>query len=163
MNIGLPVSKQQLEKVEILYGTDFFRWTQETAELIRQRRFDEIDLEHVAEEIEDIGKRDHREVRSRLIVLVVHLLRWQLRPERREASTWLRTINEQRTELQLVIEDSPSLQQIPAKQLPVVYRSAVGQATKETGLSPRIFPADCPYTPEQILDDGFLPDGPLAD
>jgi hypothetical protein len=156
------VSKQRLEKVETLYDEDFFRWTQETAELIRQRRFDEVDLDHVAEEIEDMGKRDHREVRSRLIVLLMHLLKWQLQPERREKSTWVATINEQRADLDLVLQDSPSLRHIPRKQLPLIYRNAVERAIRDTGLSHKLFPSDCPYTPEQILDYGFLPEGPLA-
>ncbi len=156
------MSKQQMEKVETLYGEDFFRWTKETAELIRQPRFDEVDLEHVAEEIEDMGKRDHREVRSRLIVLLMHLLKWQLQPELREKSTWVNTINEQRAELDLVLEDSPSLRHIPGKQLPVIYRNAVERAIRDTGLSRKLSPSDCPYTPEQILDYGFLPEGPIA-
>jgi hypothetical protein len=156
------MSKQQLEKVETLYDEDFFRWTQETAELIRRRRFDEVDVEHVAEEIEDMGKRDHREVRSRLIVLVMHLLKWQLQPEHREKSTWVSTINQQHAELDLVLEDSPSLRHIPKEQLPFIYRNAVERAIRDTGLSRKLFPSDCPYTPEQILDYGFLPEGPLA-
>lgn len=161
------MSKQQLEKVETpkvetQYNTDFFRWTQDTAELIRQRRFDELDLEHVAEEIQDMGLRDHREVRSRFIVLVMHLLKWQLQPERRGTSSWVATIGEQRTELSLVLEDSPSLRRVPKEQLPVIYRRAVQRAIKETRLPANAFPADCPYSQEQILDDEFFPEGPLV-
>jgi hypothetical protein len=161
------MSKQQLEKVDTqkaqgLYGTDFYRWTQDTAELIRQRRFDELDLEHVAAEIQDMGLRDHREVRSRFIVLLVHLLKWQLQPERRGTASWLATIGGQRTELSLVLEDSPSLRRVPREQLPVIYRRGVQQAIKETGLPAKAFPADCPYSHEQILDDDFFPEGPLT-
>jgi hypothetical protein len=161
------MSKQQLEKVEprnaeAQYHSDFFRWTQDTAELIRQRRFDELDLEHVAEEIQDMGLRDHREVRSRFIVLVMHLLKWQLQPEHRGNPSWVATIGEQRRELDLVLSDSPSLRRVPKEQLPVIYRKAVAGAIREAQLSPKLFPSDCPYTADQILDDNFLPEGPLA-
>jgi Domain of unknown function DUF29 len=166
------MSKKQLEKVErekaaapsseAQYNKDFFRWTQETAELIRQRRFDEVDLEHVAEEIHDMGLRDHREVRSRLAVLLMHLLKWNLQPERRGNPSWIATIAEQRRELELVIEDSPSLRRIPQEHLPSIYRRAVKDAIKETGLAPNLFPQACPYSADQIMDDDFLPEGPLT-
>ena len=161
------MSKRQLEKVETRkaetqYNADFFRWTQDTAELIQQRRFDELDLEHLAEEIQDMGLRDHREVRSRFIVLVMHLLKWQLQPERRGNSSWLATIGEQRRELNLVLEDSPSLRRVPKEQLPVIYRTVVEGAIREAQLSPTLFPSDCPYTADQILDDAFFSEGPLT-
>jgi hypothetical protein len=80
------------------YEADFYQWTQSTAEMIRQGRMSEVDWQHVAEEIADIGQRDHREVRSRLIVLIMHLLKWQFQPELRDRSTWRLTIVEQRRE-----------------------------------------------------------------
>jgi hypothetical protein len=139
------------------YEVDFYEWTQSTAEMIRQGRWSEVDWEHVAEEINDMGLRDHREVRSRLIVLMMHLLKWQLQPEKRNRSTWRSTIVEQRGQLQLVIEDSPSLGRIPREQLPLLYRTSVKRAMQETGLSADRFPEVCPYTAEQVLDDDFFP------
>ena len=152
---------KQLETAEMQYDKDFFRWTQETAELIRRRRFDEIDLEHVAEEIEDMGKRDRREVQSRLTAIVRYLLSWQIRPELREASGWLVTINHHRGEVELILEDSPSLCNIRAL-LPVVYQVACELAAIETELSIDRLPSACPDTPEQIMDHGYFPEGPLA-
>jgi hypothetical protein len=116
----------------------------------------EVDWEHVAEEIEDMGKRDHREVRSRLIVLILHLLKWQLQPEKRTTS-WRATIAEQRTELGLVIGDSPSLRRIPRDNVAALYKTAVKRATEETGISAKSFPAECPFNADQILGD-FLPE-----
>jgi hypothetical protein len=107
------------------YDADFFQWTQSTAEMIRQGRLAEVDLEHVAEEIEDMGKRDRREVRSRFGVLIMHLLKWQLQPELHGGSTWRSTIVEQRKQLRLVVEDSPSLGRILREELPALFRSAV--------------------------------------
>ena len=91
-----------------LYDQDFATWTSETARLLRARRFDEIDIEHVAEEIEDMGKSEKRELLSRLSVLVLHLLKWKFQREKR-SSSWKATILTQRTELGRLLEDSPSL------------------------------------------------------
>jgi hypothetical protein len=139
------------------YDTDFFQWTQSTAEMIRQGRLAEVDLEHVAEEIEDMGKRDRREVRSRLIVLLTHLLKRELQPELR-TSSWTSTINEQRMQIQLIIQDSPSLYRLPSEELATTYKSAVEQAIAQTGLDAAHFPPSCPYTAEQILDGDFFPE-----
>jgi len=140
-----------------LYDSDFFEWTQRSAELIRQGRLSEADLEHIAEEIEDMGKRDRREVRSRLIVLIEHLLKWQLQPERRSPS-WRDTIVEQRIQLRLVYEDSPSLRGLAEDELTQIYARAVRKAVSETGVAPDKFPSRCPYTEDQILELSFLPD-----
>ena len=140
------------------YDADFFQWTQTTAEMIRQGRLAEVDLEHVAEEIEDMGKRDRREVRSRFGVLIMHLLKWQIQPELRAGSTWRSTIAEQRKQLRLVVEDSPSLRRILRDELPKLYKSAVTDAVEEAGLSDDRFPSVCPYTAEQILDGEFFPE-----
>jgi hypothetical protein len=140
------------------YDADFFQWTQSTAEMIRQGRLAEVDLEHVAEEIEDMGKRDRREVRSRLIVLVMHLLKWELQLELRTPS-WRSTIREQRMQIQLIIQDSPSLRRLPSDELVTTYEHAVERAIAETGLGANQFPSSCPYSAEQILASDFVPEG----
>jgi hypothetical protein len=157
------MGKPQLENADAQgalapYDADFFRWTQDTAELIRLGRFDELDLEHVAEEIQDMGNRDKREVYSRLKVLLVHLLKWEFQPER-QGSSWQATILEQRFQVSLVIKNSPSLDRFAAHELRSAYANAVKAAVLETGLSAR-FPKSCPYTVDEILDDSFLPDPP---
>jgi hypothetical protein len=139
------------------YEADFFEWTQSTADLIRQGRLAEVDWEHVAEEIADMGLRDRREVRSRLIVLISHLLKWQYQPELRGKS-WRATIVEQRTQLELVVEDSPSLRSIAREDLSKLFPKSVDLVAEETGIDPRRFPAVCPFAPEQILDPGFFPE-----
>jgi hypothetical protein len=136
------------------YDEDFFQWTQSTAEMIRQGRLAKVDLEHVAEEIEGIGKRDRREIRSCLIVLVMHLLKWEFQPELRTPS-WSATIREQRMQIQLIIEDSPSLRRLPSGELAKTYESAVEQAIAQTGLDADRFQPSCPYTAEQILGGDF--------
>ena len=150
--------EHDLEQAADLYDADFFNWTQCTAQLIRQGRFHEIDAEHVAEEIEVMGKRDRREIRSRLIVLVKHLLKWQFQPERRQRSSWGATIVEQRTQLALALNDSPSLRSVARNEIPKLYANAVRGAIRETRMDAGSFPSSCPYAAEEILDPDFFPE-----
>jgi hypothetical protein len=138
------------------YEQDFYAWTQRTAELLRARRFDEADIEHVAEEIEDMGRRDVRELNSRMQVLLAHLLKWQVQSDRR-SPPWRATITTQRLELDGVLAQSPSLRPKLASGLADNYARAVKRAAAETGLGSDRFPATCPYRIEQVLDEDFLP------
>src|SRR5260370_32766860 len=115
-----------------LYDEDFAIWTAETARLLRAGRFDEVDIEHVAEEIEDMGKRDKRELHSRLTVLILHLLKWKWQPEKKSASLGS-TIVTQRAELCRLFEQSPSLEDILQDAVEDVYSDAMDVATVETG------------------------------
>jgi hypothetical protein len=139
------------------YDSDFFAWTQHMAVLLRAGRFGELDVEHLAEEVGDMGKRDRRAVESRLEVLLTHLLEWQCQARGRSGS-WRASIRAQRSRVELILGDSPSLRgQIPAM-LRRRYAKAVGVAADETGLPRERFPPECPYTAEQILDEDFLPE-----
>jgi hypothetical protein len=140
-----------------LYDEDFAVWTSETARLLRERRFDEVDIEHIAEEIEDMGKRDKRELYSRLTVLIVHLLKWKYQPEKKSEG-WRSTVATQRTEIQLVLDDSPSLRRSAPLAVGEIYPRALKSAIAQTGLPTRTFPRECPFSPEQILDLSFLPE-----
>ena len=140
-----------------LYDEDFAIWTAETARLLRAGRFDEVDIEHVAEEIEDMGKRDKRELHSRLTVLILHLLKWKWQPEKKSASRGS-TIVTQRAELRRLFRQSPSLKAKVQDAVEDVYSDAMEGATVETGLPVRTFPRKCPFTPDQILDRDFLPE-----
>ena len=138
------------------YEQDFYAWTRRTAELLRAGRFDEADIEHVAEEIEDMGRRDVRELNSRMRVLLTHLLKWQVQPDRRSAS-WGGTISAQRQEIDSVLEQSPSLRPGLASDLADNSVRAVRHAAAETGLGSERFPEASPYAVEQVLDEDFLP------
>lgn len=139
-----------------LYETDFYAWTQRQAELLLLEEFTEVDWQHIAEEIRSLGNRDKRQVKNRLIVLLMHLLKLQFQPERSSPS-WRKTILEQRQRLQFVLEDSPSLKAQLAEFVTMAYPYAIKQAVLETGLPPKTFPAVCPYTAGQILDADFWP------
>jgi hypothetical protein len=139
-----------------LYDRDFFEWTQTIAEQLLRGSVSQADLERVAEEIADMGKRDRREVHSRMVVLIMHLIKWAIQPERRDGSTWLSTINQQRLELGGIFEQSPSLRRFASLDLPRAYSRACKDALAETG-SRAPLPEACPYTIDQILDDDWFP------
>ncbi len=152
--------QSQLDKTAVdqsgLYDEDFFEWTRRSAELLRAGRFDKADIGHIAEEIEDMGKRDLKELNSRVQVLVAHLLKCQLQPAKRSRS-WLSTIVTQRIEIDADLKQSPSLKRKLRSGLPDNYEKAVQRAIADTGLALGIFPAECPFTVDQILDPEFLP------
>jgi hypothetical protein len=134
------------------YDQDFFQWTQETARAIEEGRFDEIDRAALADEVESLGKRDRREVGSRLAVILMHMLKMEYQPEM-ESASWRSTIKTQRRELADVFADSPSLRIQMTVLLPKAYRNARSDAADETGLPIATFPACCRWTVEEVLGE----------
>jgi hypothetical protein len=145
-----------LADLSVLYGEDFFEWTRRNAELLRAGQLAQADIEHIAEEIEDMGKRDLRGLNSRMRVLLIHLLKWQLQSEKKSRS-WNDTIVSQRIEIADDLKQSPSLRGRLQTELSDNYAKAVQRSIAQTGLPPSRFPAECPFTVEQILDPEFLP------
>jgi hypothetical protein len=140
------------------YDDDFFAWTMEQARLLREGALSDIDTLNLAEEIESMGKNNRRELGSRLVVLMMHLLKWRYQPNRRSPS-WATTVRDQKDEVEELLADSPSLRSVVQDTLATVYARARRKAISETGLPEGAFPADCPFTPEQILSEDFLPEG----
>ncbi len=138
------------------YLVDFNSWIHQTVQLLRQRQWHEVDVEHLIEEIEELGKSERRAIASQLTRLLLHLLKWQYQPQRRSDS-WLDSITDARTQIELAIEDSPSLQNYPLEQLKESYQRARRQASKQTNIQISVFPEDCSYLLEQILDEDWLP------
>jgi hypothetical protein len=142
-----------------LYDEDFYAWAMRTAVLLRQRRFTEIDIAHLAEELEDIGKRERRALESYLRNVMLYLLKWRYQPEKRGAS-WRQSIRNGRIEIQKLLRDSPSLSGEVSQMLADEYSAARADAIDETELSEETFPSHCPFTTEHILDERFwLDDG----
>ncbi len=139
-----------------LYERDFYEWTVRNAELLRNGRANEADLQHIAEEIEDIGKRERRELLSRLKTLITHLLKWKSQPDRRSRS-WELTIRVQRKDLLKLLAENPSLRPYLESELADVYENAVVDAMAETGLPESEFPSSPPFPLEAIIDPEFLP------
>lgn len=140
-----------------LYDQDFFEWTVRNADLLCSGRLDEADLEHIAEEIEDMGKSERRELESRLEVLLAHLLKWSCQPARRGRS-WKATIRVQRTELLRWLADMPSLRNHLRRSLAALYPVGIERAISEADLPDDAFPKTCPFTFDQILDPDFFPE-----
>src|SRR5438067_12959092 len=94
------------------YEDDFVAWLEDQAQHARRQEIESLDLENIAEELEGMARGDRREIRNRLIVLLIHLLKYSAQPRRR-SSGWLATIGEQRSRIAAVIDDSPSLKSFP--------------------------------------------------
>lgn len=128
-----------------LYESDFYQWVQQTAGALKDKAFDQVDWDNVIEEIESMGRSERRELKSRLIVLLEHLLKlhyWVSEREQNERG-WRNTIIEQRRQIHLVLDDSPSLRAVLAD----IYRDAYRQAREDVILKAQLPENDIPYKP----------------
>ncbi|MCG6137138.1 MAG: DUF29 domain-containing protein [Nostoc sp. LLA-1] len=145
------------ESQATLYNTDYQQWIETTLQHLRNQEFQQLDLVHLIEEIEAMGKSDKRELQNRLIVLLMHLFKWKYQSEKQSYS-WLSTIDEQRRQILLIFEDSPSLEK---KYLDTVfdkcYQMARKSASRDTQLSISTFPESCPFSHSEIFDIDFYP------
>ncbi|MEH2372485.1 DUF29 domain-containing protein [Nostoc sp.] len=149
----IPIPKSAAQ----LYETDFVAWTEKTVQLIRAGEFAQVDWDVVIEEIESLGRSDRRELKSRLEVLLQHLLKWQYQSNLQSGS-WRNTINEQRNRIADLLQESPSLKSYPEEVLTQCYYRGLKAASNETELPIDTFPVECPYSIAQVIDAEFLPD-----
>lgn len=133
-----------------LYEADETAWLDKSAALIRSGRHDRLDYENLASYLEDMARRDRHEIRSRLKILLIHLLKRDHQPEMQSRS-WDLTIANQRDELKS--ELTATLRNHAEAILGKAYESAVKLAAMETGLRKDTFPKECPYTLDEILAD----------
>ncbi len=138
-----------------LYDEDFYEWAQKNAQLMRQGKLSEIDVENIAEELDDMGKSRQRELGSRLEVLLAHLLKRKYQPP--GTKNWRRTIKEQRSRVTDILLDNPSLKHKLDETFTKAYRYAIFKALEETGMDEDAFPSTSPWTLEQVMDDAFFP------
>ena len=140
------------------YNQDVVAWATEQARLIRAGQFDQLDIEHVADEVEDVGKSEKRELASRMAVLLAHLLKWRFQPTHRGTS-WERTLREQRKQVLRKLKETPSLGPLlgDLEWGEGVWGDAVTLAIGETGLDS--FPEACPWSLADVLADNWLPPG----
>ena len=140
----------------MLYEQDLFAWTQQQVNLLTHQRWHELDVENLIDELEGMARRDRREMINRLIILIAHLLKWEFQPDHQSGS-WRGSIQEERLQLNGLLEDSPSLHQQFIESPEKAYPQAVKLASKETELPTTKFPNECPYELAQLLDEDFLP------
>lgn len=132
-----------------LYEQDETAWLEQTAALVIQRRFGEIDYEHLSEYLTDMARRDKREVFNRLVVLLTHLLKWDHQPDHR-SNSWQGTIVSQRRKLRKLLE-SGSLRRFASEVIGEAYEAAREQAAAETGLAEDFFPNACTLSLDDVL------------
>ncbi|BAP54519.1 hypothetical protein THII_0222 [Thioploca ingrica] len=146
------------------YEQDFHQWIEHHITLLRSGRFNEIDVEHLIEELEGMAGRNKHELISRLIGLIAHLLKWQFqlkqlseRWQEFDGRSWRRSIIEQRYQIAYLLESIPSLTNYLSESVNLAYPKAVNLAIDETKLPKSLFPKTCPYTVEQLIDKEFYP------
>lgn len=135
------------------YDQDFVAWSQEQARLLRSRQLSRLDVEHLAEEIEDLGRRERRALASRLGVLMGHLLKWQAQPEYPNRKSWRATINTQRRAIRKLLDDNPSLRGQLDALVAEAYPDALDLAVADTPFDYQAFPVSCPWSADQILSE----------
>jgi hypothetical protein len=140
-----------------LYEINFYVWTQEQARLLREHRWADLDLENLIDEVAGVGRSDKRQIESRLEVLIAHLFKWKYQPGR-HGNSWLSTITERRNRLIGLIEESTSPREFLHREVFDNYTAARLLATRETGIAFGLFPEECPFTPDQVLDLDFFPE-----
>jgi hypothetical protein len=140
-----------------LHDSDFYAWSLEQAALLRAGRVGEADLAAIAEEIESMGKTEKRELKSRLTVLLLHLVKWQRQPAGRGNSQRLMIANA-RDEITDLLADNPSLKTVIDEVTASAYRYARRKAAIETDIGEEGFPGQCPWSFAQAMDAGFWPE-----
>ena len=151
------VTDKKIQSHNQLYHQDFYLWIQATTKLLQEAKFSQLDLENLIEEMQAMGRREKRELRSRLIILLMHLLKWKYQPQKRTDS-WLNTINEQRISLEELFEDSPSLKPLLPDIFDQCFQKARLKAANETGLNLTDFPDNCPWNESKTLDFEYIPE-----
>jgi hypothetical protein len=146
--------------MDSLYDTDFYMWTLEQARLLREGRLSVLDIEHLAEEIEDMGKNRERALESQLERLLAHLLKWRYQPEERakREHSWRASIEDARERIEDLLVKNPGLQPHLAEIFLTAYPRGCRWAVSETNLPNSTFPKECPWTLEQVLAPDFWPD-----
>ena len=148
----------EMQMLQTLYEQDFYAWVEQTAELLRLQHWDTLDLEHLIEEVVDLGKSQQRALQSALRLVLSHLLKWKYQPERRSHS-WQVTITGERLNIDELLQESPSLRRFlnDAEWINTIYQRARREAMVETSLSEDNFAIVSPFSVDEILDLDFYP------
>ncbi|HEY2134663.1 MAG TPA: DUF29 domain-containing protein [Xanthobacteraceae bacterium] len=133
------------------YDRDLYGWASEQAALLRAGRVDEADAANIAEELEDVGSEQYDKLESALRLILLHLLKWDHQSERRSRSWWA-AISVQRNQVRRILRKNPGLKPRVKAATADAYEDARIEAAAQTRLGPRKFPAQCPYSWDDILE-----------
>lgn len=133
-----------------LYKHDFYAWTAEQSALLRDGNLSAADIEHIAEEIESMGRSERTQLTNRLSVLLTHLLKWRFQPGMR-GNSWRLTIREQRRRAARILAQNPSLKADLGAIVADAYGDALIAAERDTGLPEVTFPPSCPWSFDQAI------------
>lgn len=140
-----------------LYDQDLSAWAAHNANLLRAGKFSELDVDHLIEELDDMGKSERRALESFVQNLLMHLLKWQFQPDKRTTS-WRQSIKNSRKSMLKILRDNPSLQPLLAQMVADEYPDALDNAAAETSLSESIFPVSCPFSLDRLQAPEWLPE-----
>jgi hypothetical protein len=146
------------EQIKQLYQEDYYLWLQTTLESIQHKKVEQIDWEHLVEEIEALGNEQRRKVNSFLKQLLIHLLLYKYWIAEKDycGKSWSLEIDNFRDELEFLLR-SKTLYNYFLQEIDYIYSKARKAAIKKTGLPADIFPQQCHFTPEEILNFDYLP------
>lgn len=138
------------------YVSDFYAWATEQAALLRAGEFAAADIEHIAEELESLGKTETRELVNCVGALQLGLLKWRYQPKGRSAN-WQASIKVRRLNLREHLKGNPSLETKVPEAMGTAFRWAVTEAAEATRLAESDFPANCPWSFEEMMKGDFWP------
>ncbi|MGL5033596.1 MAG: DUF29 domain-containing protein [Microcystaceae cyanobacterium] len=142
---------------QTLYEQDFYSWIRKQSELLQQQQFNQLDLPHLIEELEDLGNRHYDQLESRLTQLIAHLLKWKIQHWKR-TNSWRASIRVQRTSIAKLLRRNPGLKSRLEEALAESWTEAKDLAIAETNLDDKMFPVDNPFTLIDLMNPDFWPD-----
>lgn len=142
-----------------LYEQDFYLWIQITVKLLEEGKLEQLDIDNLIEEVDSMGRREKKELKTRLIVLIEHLLKLQFWTEEKDYNGrgWRNTVVEQRRQIIYTLADSPSLKSILNELFLDYYADARNDTLRKYQLSAELFPEQPPFSLEQVLNADFIP------
>ena len=138
------------------HDKDLYGWAVHTAQLLKDKKMNEVDFDGIIKELEEMGISNKHAFKNRLAQLIFHLLKWQFQSHLR-CRSWEGSIEEQRIRLNDLLEENPSLKSMIGEVIEKSYKLSLSLVRKETPLDLKLFPTECPYTFDQIMDDQFYP------
>jgi hypothetical protein len=133
------------------YEEDFAAWLQAQADLLRERRFEELDVANLIEEVESVARSEFRALMRAIELIVFHMLKWDYQVER-QGRSWRDTINTQRRAVVKLLEDNPSFKSRQEEALTRAYPGLPEEVEKVTGVPAHRLPTSCPFSWDEIMN-----------